>query len=160
MLRFPKKTKYKYSFNRTSSNKSTKGLQQTPRTTSLIIKSKENYFLTPKQLEAARRIFARPIRAKHGFLNIKFFPNLSLSKKPLQTRMGKGKGRPNRWVSPKKAGSPLFEIGGRAPLKLVKRLYKRVAFRLPVFSKMLLKRKHKKSIPNKLSIRIKEKHDL
>lgn len=154
MLRFPQKTKYKYTFNRTAQNKSTKGLQQTTRH-SIIIKSKNNYLLTPQQLEASRRIFAKPIREKRGYLNICFFPNLSLSKKPLQTRMGKGKGRPDRWVAPIKVGKPLFKIGGRAPLKLIKKLYKRVAFRLPVSSKMLFKRK-RKTRNIKIGIKIKE----
>lgn len=143
MLRAPKNTKYKYQYNQRLPQKGKKGLK-TPQDASIIIKSKNTCLLTPQQLEASRRILAKPIREAHGKLNIRFFPNLSLSKKPLQVRMGKGKGRPDRWVAPIRKGAPLFSISGRIPVTKILKLYPRVNFRLPVGSKVKEVRKFKK----------------
>jgi len=136
MLRTPKNTKYKYQFNRLFPAKGHKGLG-TPQDALIIIKSRNSCLLTPQQLEASRRILAKPIREEGGKLNIRFFPNLSLSKKPLQTRMGKGKGRPEKWVASIRKGAPLFSITGRIPLDIVQSLYTRINFRLPVYSKII-----------------------
>jgi len=142
MLRSPKKTKYKYTFNRSLKTESGKGFQRASKD-SILIKSKNLCLLTPQQREACRRILAKPVRENFGHLNIRFFPNVSLSKKPLQTRMGKGKGRPDRWVAPVKKGTPLLEISGRVKFKEIRKLYARVAYRLPVYSKLVGKVKRK-----------------
>lgn len=155
MLRAPKDTKYKYQYTRRLPQRGTKGLK-TPEESLIIIKSKNTNLLTPQQLEVSRRILAKPIREAHGKLNIRFFPNLSLSKKPLQVRMGKGKGRPDRWVALIRKGAPLFSISGRILLRKVKNLYPRVNFRLPVFSKIINVRqfKHLKISPAGTNVNI------
>lgn len=137
MLRTPRSTKYKYQYNNVVPKKGRKGLK-TPQEASIIIKSRSTCLLTPQQLEASRRILAKPVREEEGKLNIRFFPNLSLSKKPLQTRMGKGKGRPDKWVAGVRKGAPLFSISGYVPADIIKNLYHRVNFRLPVYSKFIV----------------------
>jgi len=135
MLKSPKNTKFKYQFGPVLPVKGRKGLG-TPKNASIVIKSQNTCLLTPQQLEASRRILAKPIREEGGKLNIRFFPNLPLSKKPLQTRMGKGKGRHEKWVARIRKGAPLFCITGHIPVNIVKLLYRKVNFRMPVYSKV------------------------
>jgi len=136
MLKAPKNSKYKYQFRPLLPKKGRKKLR-TPNDALIVIKSQNSCLLTPQQLEASRRILAKPIREEGGKLNICFFPNLPLSKKPLQTRMGKGKGRHDKWVANIRKGESLFKIKGHIPLDFVKFLYRKVNFRLPVFSKII-----------------------
>jgi large subunit ribosomal protein L16 len=107
MLKSPNKTKYESPHLRLC-KKGLKGFKRTKKTT--IIKSKETHLVTPKHLEATRRILVRPLREDYGDVNFRFFPDLSISKKPLQTRMGKGKGKHHEWVAPIKSGRILLEI--------------------------------------------------
>jgi len=144
MLRSPKQTKFK-SPHFHLSNKGLKGLKLSDKK-SYFIKSQESYLFTGNQLEACRRCLAKPVKTEDGVLNIRFFPNLSLSKKPLQTRMGKGKGKHDKWVAPIEKGRPLFEISNVVPLKILNHIYTRVAFRLPVFSKLLARKKPRNRI--------------
>jgi len=137
MLRSPRSTKYKYQYNSSLPKKGSKCLNP-PKDASILIKSQNSCLLTPQQLEISRRILAKPVREEDGKLNIRFFPNLSLSKKPLQTRMGKGKGRPEKWVAGVRKGAPLFSISGNVPTDIIKNLYKRVNIRLPVYSKFII----------------------
>jgi large subunit ribosomal protein L16 len=137
MLRTPRNTKYKYQYNSILPKKGLKSLNA-PKDASILIKSKSSCLLTPQQLEVSRRILAKPVREEEGKLNIRFFPNLPLSKKPLQTRMGKGKGRPEKWVAGVRKGAPLFSISGSVPVDIIKSLYRRVNFRLPVYSKFMV----------------------
>jgi len=68
-------------------------------------------FITARQIEAARVAMTR--RAKRGGkVFIRIFPDKPLSKKPAETRMGKGKGAPEEWVAPVRPGRILFEIQG------------------------------------------------
>jgi len=132
-------TKYTYQYNRTFPSKGQRGLGTLD--ASILIKSKTACIFTPNQLEAARRILSKPIRKQGAKLNIRVLPNLTISKKPLQTRMGKGKGRPDGLICCLSKGAPLFAIHGNVPLTLIKQLYKRVNFRLPVYSKLVLNKK-------------------
>ena len=70
----------------------------------------EGAWITSNQIEAARIAMTRYMK-RGGKVWINIFPNLSLTKKPLETRQGKGKGNPEVWVAVVKQGKIMFEIG-------------------------------------------------
>lgn len=137
MLKRPTNSKYKYQFSPKFPGKGLKGFGIS-NTASFIIISLNSGLLSPQHLEASRRILSKPIREEGGSLKICFFPHIPLSKKPLQTRMGKGKGRPEKWVARIQKGCPLFEItGNNIPLDIIQLLFHRVSHRLPVEIKLI-----------------------
>ncbi|MBS2126307.1 50S ribosomal protein L16 ['Fragaria x ananassa' phyllody phytoplasma] len=71
--------------------------------------AKEGAFITNKQIEAARIAMTRYMK-RTGKVWINIFPHLSLTKKPLEVRMGSGKGSPEEWVAVVKIGKILFEV--------------------------------------------------
>jgi large subunit ribosomal protein L16 len=71
----------------------------------------EGAWITQQQIEAARVAMTR-FTKRGGKVYINIFPHLSLTKIPLETRMGKGKGQPEVWVAVVKKGKIMFEIGG------------------------------------------------
>ena len=73
--------------------------------------AKEGAWITANQIEAARISMTRYMK-RGGKVWINIFPNLSLTKKPLETRQGKGKGNPEVWVAVVKEGKIMFEIDG------------------------------------------------
>ena len=68
-------------------------------------------FITARQVEAARIAMTRHIK-RGGKVWIRLFPDKPISKKPAETRMGKGKGNPEAWVAPVKRGKILYELEG------------------------------------------------
>jgi large subunit ribosomal protein L16 len=68
-------------------------------------------FVTARQIEAARIAMTRHVK-RGGKVWIRLFPSKPVSKKPAETRMGKGKGNPEAWVAPVKAGRMLYEMEG------------------------------------------------
>ena len=75
------------------------------------LKALEAGWITSRQIESARIAISRRVR-KVGRLWIRIFPDKSITKKPAETRMGKGKGSPEYWVAVVKPGRILFEIEG------------------------------------------------
>jgi len=75
------------------------------------LKALEPGWITSRQIEAARITISRKVR-KVGRMWIRIFPDKSITKKPAETRMGKGKGAPEYWVAVVKPGRILFEIEG------------------------------------------------
>lgn len=75
------------------------------------LKAMEPERITARQIEAARRAITRHIR-RQGRLWIRIFPDLPVSSKPAEVRMGSGKGSPEFWVARVKPGRILFEIDG------------------------------------------------
>ena len=73
--------------------------------------AKEGAWITANQIEAARIAMTRYMK-RGGKVWINIFPNLSLTKKPLETRQGKGKGNPEVWVAVVKEGKIMFELDG------------------------------------------------
>jgi large subunit ribosomal protein L16 len=71
----------------------------------------EPCWMTSRQIEAARRVIVRRVR-RHGKYWIRIFPDKPVTKKPAETRMGKGKGAVDHWVAVVKPGRILFEISG------------------------------------------------
>ena len=75
------------------------------------LKALEPGWITSRQIEAARITISRKVR-KVGRMWIRIFPDKSITKKPAETRMGKGKGPVDHWVAVVKPGRMLFEIAG------------------------------------------------
>lgn len=78
---------------------------------SIGLKSIKSGTISTKQLEAARQAITRKIK-RQGKLWIRVFPDLPISAKPVETRMGKGKGAIKYWAARAKSGTVLFELGG------------------------------------------------
>ena len=75
------------------------------------LQAKEGAWISARQIEAARIAMTRYMK-RGGKVWINIFPHLSLTKKPLETRQGKGKGNPEVWVAVVKEGKIMFEIAG------------------------------------------------
>ena len=75
------------------------------------LKAMECGRLTSQQIEAARITISRTVK-RGGKMWIRIFPDKPLTKKPAETRMGKGKGSPEQWVAPIKPGRILYELTG------------------------------------------------
>ena len=92
-------------------------------------------WITNRQIEAARVAATRHMR-RRGKLFIRLFPDKPITKKPLEVRMGKGKGNVDTWVAPVKPGRVIFEIAGVTEAT-ARGALARAASKLPVGCKML-----------------------
>jgi len=92
-------------------------------------------FITNKQIEAARVAITRHMK-RRGQLWIRIFPDKPYTKKPLETRMGKGKGEVEYWVAPVQAGRLLFEVSG-CPESVARAAFARGASKIPLTTRML-----------------------
>jgi len=99
------------------------------------LKAMEPCWLTNRQIEAARVALTRHIK-RGGKIWIRIFPDKPVTKKPAETRMGKGKGAPEYWVAVVKPGRILFEIEGVAE-KLAREALKLAANKLPMKTKFI-----------------------
>ncbi len=96
----------------------------------------ENGYLTPNQIEAARITITR--KAKGAVkLWIKIFPDIPYTKKPLETRMGKGKGAVDHYVARIKRGAILYELGGQISEADAIEALNQAAFKLPIKCKVV-----------------------
>jgi large subunit ribosomal protein L16 len=95
-------------------------------------------WITTQQIEAGR-VAATHFLHREGRVYTRIFPHKSVSSKPLETRMGKGKGEPDTWVACVKPGTVLFEIAG-VPEDLAKRALRRVAHKMPLRCRFLHRR--------------------
>lgn len=102
------------------------------------IKSLDTSFITARQIEAAR-IAATRYMKREGQLWIKIFPDKPITKKPLEVRMGKGKGAVEYWAAVVKPGRVLFEVGG-VPLEVAREALRLAAQKLPVKTKFIIAR--------------------
>ena len=102
------------------------------------IKSLDSKFITSRQIEAAR-IAATRYMKREGQLWIKIFPDKPITKKPLEVRMGKGKGAPEYFVAVVKPGRIMFEIAG-VNLDVAKEALRLAAQKLPVKTKFIIAR--------------------
>lgn len=102
------------------------------------IKSLDQNLLTSRQIEAAR-IAATRYMKREGQLWIKISPDKPITKKPLEVRMGKGKGAPDHFVAVVKPGRILFEVGG-VPMDIAKEALRLAAQKLPVRTKFVVAR--------------------
>ena len=102
------------------------------------IKSLDQALINSRQIEAAR-IAATRYMKREGQLWIKIFPDKPITKKPLEVRMGKGKGAPEYFVAVVKPGRILFEIGG-VPYDVAKEALRLAAQKMPVQTKFVVAR--------------------
>jgi large subunit ribosomal protein L16 len=94
------------------------------------LKALEPERVTARQIEAARRALTRHMK-RAGRVWIRIFPDVPISKKPLEVRMGSGKGAPEYWAARVKPGRILFEIDG-VPLVLAREALQLAAAKLPI----------------------------
>ena len=107
------------------------------------IKSMDTSFITSRQIEAAR-IAATRYMKREGQLWIKIFPDKPITKKPLEVRMGKGKGAPEYFVAVVLPGRILFEVAG-VSLDIAKEALRLAAQKLPVKTKFIIARDYSAS---------------
>ena len=105
--------------------------------------SLEPFWLTNRQLEAARVALNRKVK-RGGKLWIRVFPDKPYTKKPAETRMGKGKGDPAGWVAPVTPGRILFEVEG-VSFEIAKEALRLAAQKLPVKTKFVVRRDYDKN---------------
>lgn len=98
----------------------------------------ERKWITNRQIEAARIAMTRHIK-RGGKVWIRIFPDMPYTKKPAETRMGKGKGNPEYWVATVKPGTVMFEIGG-VERQLAEEAIKLAGSKLPIHSKFVERR--------------------
>jgi len=91
--------------------------------------------VTARQIEAARRVITRYIK-RQGRLWIRIFPDVPVSAKPAEVRMGKGKGNPEFWVCRVKPGRVMFELEG-VEEEVAKTAFEKASAKLPIKTKFL-----------------------
>ncbi|TVQ33290.1 MAG: 50S ribosomal protein L16 [Phycisphaeraceae bacterium] len=128
MPRMPKRVKFRKEFRRVRDRKATKG--NFVAYGDFGLQSMERTWLTARQIEAGR-IAAQHFLRREGKLYIRVFPDKPVSKKPLETRMGKGKADVEYWAARVKPGTMLYEISG-VPEDIAQRAMVRVAMKMPV----------------------------
>ena len=99
------------------------------------LKAVEPVRMTARQIEAARRVITRHMK-RQGNVWIRIFPDVPVSKKPLEVRMGSGKGSPEWWMARIKPGRILFEVDG-VPLAQARHALESAAEKLPVKTKFI-----------------------
>jgi large subunit ribosomal protein L16 len=99
------------------------------------LKAMEPDRITARQIEAARRALTRHIK-RQGKVWIRVFPDVPVSKKPLEVRMGSGKGSPEFWVARVKPGRIMFEVEGISE-ELAREAFELAAAKLPIATKFV-----------------------
>ena len=104
---------------------------------SFALKATEPERVSARQIEAARRAITRHMK-RQGRVWIRIFPDLPVSAKPIEVRMGKGKGSTDRWVSKVKPGRIMFEVDGVAE-SIAREALRLGAMKLPVTTRIVAK---------------------
>ena len=102
------------------------------------MKALESGWISSRQIEASRIAISRRVR-KSGKMWIRIFPHKAITKKPAETRMGKGKGSPEYWVAVIKPGRILFEIDG-LDFDEAHEAFRKCSNKLPLKAKTVLRR--------------------
>ena len=105
---------------------------------SYALKAMEAIWLTNRQLEAARQALTRAMK-REGNVWIRVFPDKPITKKPLEVRMGKGKGNPEYWAAVVEPGRILFEADG-VSMAVAKEALELAAQKLPIKTKFIVRR--------------------
>jgi large subunit ribosomal protein L16 len=131
----PKKTKFRKQHKMVPKGTATRG-------TSLAfgtfgIKSLETCWITSRQIEAARVAVTRYMK-REGQIWIRIFPDKPITRKPLEVRMGKGKGAPEFWVATVKPGTVIFEAEG-VSMDIAKEALRLASQKLPVTTKFVVR---------------------
>ena len=99
------------------------------------LKALECAWITDRQIEAARVAMTRSIK-RGGKVWIRLFPDKPITKKPAETRMGKGKGAPEEWVAVVRPGKILFEMEGVTP-EIAEAAFRLAAHKIPMKTKFV-----------------------
>ncbi len=129
----PKRTKYRKKQRGRMKGKAHRG--STITFGEIALKAVESGKITSRQIEASRIAISRRVK-RGGKLWIRIFPDYPFTKKPAETRMGKGKGNPEGWIAKIKAGRILFELAG-VDEKLAREAFRLASFKLPVKTKVI-----------------------
>ena len=104
------------------------------------LKAQEVGWVTNRQIEAARVAIMRAVK-RGGKLWINIFPDKPITKKPAETRMGKGKGAPEGWVAVVKPGRVMFELAG-VDEELGREAMRRASHKLPIACRVVVRDEH------------------
>ena len=129
----PRKTKFRKAHKGRVRGRATRGARISHGDYALV--ALECGWLTARQIEAARIAATRHMK-RQGKMYIRIFPDKPVSKKPLETRMGKGKGPPELWVSVIRAGRILYELEG-VSMEIAKEAFRLAAHKLPIKTKFI-----------------------
>ncbi len=129
----PKRTKYRKAFKGRLHGKAKGGTDLA--FGAFGLKAMEPGRLTARQIEASRRAITRHIK-RTGRVWIRIFPDVPVTKKPTEVRMGKGKGGVEFWMCRVKPGRILFELDG-VPVQLAREAFERGAAKLPVRTRVI-----------------------
>lgn len=102
------------------------------------LKAQEPERVTARQIESARRVITRFIK-RQGKLWIRIFPDIPVSAKPAEVRMGKGKGAVDRYVCRVKPGRVIFELDGVAE-EVAREAFEKASAKLPIKTKFIIRR--------------------
>ncbi len=133
MRLMPKRVKYRKSHRGRMRGKATRGNALTIGEYGL--QSQELGWVSAQELEAGR-VASSHFLGKSGRLFIRVFPHKSVTAKPVETRMGKGKGEPEYWAAVVKPGTMLYELAG-VPEEMAKQAFNRIAHKLSVKVRMV-----------------------
>jgi large subunit ribosomal protein L16 len=136
MALMPKRVKFRKSQRGKMKGKATRG--NTVAFGDFGLQSLETSWVTARQIEAGR-VAAMHFLRREGRVFIRIFPHKPVSGKPLETRMGKGKGEPEYWVAIVKPGTVMFEITG-VDEPTAKKALARVAHKMPVKARFVARR--------------------
>ncbi|MBS5888039.1 MAG: 50S ribosomal protein L16 [Negativicoccus massiliensis] len=131
----PKRVKYRKQFRGRMKGRANRGNTVSHGEFGLV--AMEPAWITNRQIEAARIAMTRYIK-RGGQVWIKIFPDKPVSKKPAETRMGKGKGAPEYWVSVVRPGRVMFEMAGVTP-EIAKEAMRLASHKLPIKTKFVVK---------------------
>jgi large subunit ribosomal protein L16 len=131
----PKKTKFRKQHKMVPSGTATRGTSIA--FGSFAIKSLETCWITSRQIEAARVAVTRYMK-REGQIWCRIFPDKPITRKPLEVRMGKGKGAPEFWVATVKPGTVIFEAEG-VSIETAKEALRLAAQKLPVTTKFVVR---------------------
>lgn len=129
----PKKTKFRKAFKGRIKGLATKGTEVS--FGSYGLKALDPARVTERQIEAARKTISRCMK-RAGRIWIRIFPDVPVSKKPAEVRMGSGKGSPEYWICRVKPGRVLFEVDG-VPETVARVAFAYAAAKLPIKTKVV-----------------------
>ena len=129
----PKRVKFRKMFKGRTKGLATRGAEISFGTYGL--QATEPGWITNRQIEAARVALTRHIK-RGGKVWIRIFPDKPITKKPAETRMGKGKGNPEEWVAVVKPGRILYEMEG-VPASIARAALKLAASKLPLATRFV-----------------------
>jgi large subunit ribosomal protein L16 len=135
MALMPKRVKYRKAHRGRRTGKATRG--STISFGNFGLKALEPAWITQRQIEAARVAITRQMK-RDGKVWIRIFPDKPFTKKPLETRMGKGKGAPEYWVAVVKPGTIMFEVGG-VTKPIAEEAIRLASHKLPIKTKFVVR---------------------